>query len=203
LAEWSYAHVLPYFRRQESWEGGASYFRGGDGPLTVRTTRFTDPLVDAFAASCASAGHPATPDYNGARQEGFGRWQMTVRDGRRGSAGVGYLKPALARSNLTVIVDALASRIVMDGARATGIEYVRRGSMAIAHAAREVILAGGVINSPQLLMLSGIGDPAELRTHGIGVRAAVPGVRKNLRDHISAGPSSTRPGRRPLHPPTR
>ena len=199
LPEWSYAHVLPYFRRQESWEGGASYFRGGDGPLTVRATRFADPLVDAFAASCASAGHPATTDYNGARQEGFGRWQMTVRDGRRCSAAAAYLRPALARGNLTVTVNALATRIVMDGARATGIEFFRRGSLAIAHAEREVILAGGVINSPQLLMLSGIGDPVELRAHGIGIRAAVPSVGKNLRDHISVGPSYARGEPGPFH----
>jgi choline dehydrogenase-like flavoprotein len=199
LTEWSYAHVLPYFRRQESWEGGASYFRGGDGPLSVRTTRFTDPLVDAFAASAVSAGFPSTPDYNGARQEGVGRWQMTVRDGRRCSAAVGYLRPALSRRNLTVTVDALATRIVVEGTRAAGIEFVRNGSMSIARAEREVILAGGVINSPQLLMLSGIGDPAELRTHGIGVRAAVPGVGQNLRDHISVGPSWTRTDRGPFH----
>ena len=199
LPEWSYAHVLPYFRRQESWEGGASYFRGGDGPLSVRTTRFTDPLVDAFAASASSAGFPSTPDYNGARQEGVGRWQMTVRNGQRCSAAVGYLRPALSRRNLTVTVEALATRIVIEGTRAVGIEYVRNGSMAIARAEREVILAGGVINSPQLLMLSGIGDPAELRTHGIGIRAAVPGVGQNLRDHISVGPSWTRSDRGPFH----
>src|SRR5215471_16621461 len=199
LAEWSYAHVLPYFRRQESWEGGASYFRGGDGPLTVRTPRFADPLVDAFAASCASAGHPATPDYNGARQEGFGRWQMTVRGGRRCSAAVGYLRPALARGNVAVIVNALATRIVMDGARATGIEFFRRGSLAIAHAEREVILAGGVINSPQLLMLSGIGDPVELRAVGIDARVALSGVGKNLQDHISAPIAYARNEPGPLH----
>src|SRR3981189_2566306 len=95
VARGAYAHVLPYFRRQESWEGGASYFRGGDGPLAVRTTRFADPLVDAFAAAGAAAGHPATAHYNGARQEGFGRGQMTVRDGQRCSAAVGYPPPAL------------------------------------------------------------------------------------------------------------
>jgi choline dehydrogenase/4-pyridoxate dehydrogenase len=199
LAEWSFAHVLPYFRRQESWEGGASYFRGGDGPLGVRTTRFADPVVDAFAAAGVSAGYPATPDYNGARQEGFGRWQMTVRDGRRCSAAVGYLRPALARRNLTVVVQALATRIVMDATRAVGIEYRERGRASLAHAEREVILAGGVINSPQLLMLSGIGDPAELGAHGINVQVPLPGVGKNLQDHISAGPSWTRSGTGEFH----
>ena len=192
LSEWSYAHVLPYFRRQECWEGGASYFRGGDGPLSVRTTRFTDPVVDAFAAAGVSAGYPATPDYNGARQEGFGRWQMTVRDGRRCSAAVAYLRPALARRNLTVEVNALATRIVLDATRAVGIEYRHKRRMVAARADREVILAGGVINSPQLLMLSGIGDPAELGAHGIDVHVPLPGVGKNLQDHISVGPSWTR-----------
>ena len=192
LPEWSYAHVLPYFRRQESWEGGASYFRGGDGPLSVRATRFTDPVVDAFAAAGTSAGYPATPDYNGARQEGFGRWQMTVRDGRRCSAAVAYLRPALARRNLTVVVDAHATKIVLDAARAVGIEYRHKRRLVAARAEREVILAGGVINSPQLLMLSGIGDPAELAAHGIDVHVALPGVGTNLQDHISVGPSWTR-----------
>jgi choline dehydrogenase/4-pyridoxate dehydrogenase len=200
LAEWSYAHVLPYFRRQESWEDGPSYFRGGDGPLGVRTTRFADPLVDAFAAAGREAGYPATADYNGARQEGFGRWQMTVRDGRRCSAAVAYLKPALARRNLTVVVQALATRIVMDAARAIGIEYLERGRARRARAEREVILAGGVINSPQLLMLSGIGDPDELAAHGIDVQVPLPGVGKNLQDHISVGPAWTRQGRGPFHP---
>ena len=198
LADWSYAHVLPYFRRQETWEGGASYFRGGGGPLGVRTTRFSDPLLDAFAAAGASAGYPATADYNGARQEGFGRWQMTVRDGRRCSAAVAYLRPALARKNLTVTVNALATRIVIDRERATGIEYLCGGRRQIARAAREVILAGGVINAPQLLMLSGIGDPAALAPHGIPVRIALAGVGKNLQDHISVGPSWIRNGSGPF-----
>ncbi len=199
LPDWSYAHVLPYFRRQESWEGGASYFRGGDGPLTVRTTRFTDPVVEAFAAAGLSAGFPATPDYNGARQEGIGRWQMTVRDGRRCSAAVAYLRPALGRRNLSVVVDAHATRIVLDAARAVGIEYRHKRRLVAARAEREVILAGGVINSPQLLMLSGIGDPAELAAHGIETHVPLPGVGKNLQDHISVGPSWTRRGSGAFH----
>jgi choline dehydrogenase/4-pyridoxate dehydrogenase len=199
LPEWSYAHALPYFRRQEAWEGGTSYFRGGDGPLSVRTTRFTDPVVDAFAAAGAAAGYPSTPDYNGARQEGIGRWQMTVRDGRRCSAAVAYLRPALGRRNLTVVVDAHASRVVLDAARAVGIEYRHKRRLVAARAEREVILAGGVINSPQLLMLSGIGDPAELAAHGIETHVPLPGVGKNLQDHISVGPSWTRRGTGAFH----
>jgi 4-pyridoxate dehydrogenase len=199
LREWSYAHVLPYFRRQEAWEAGASYFRGGDGPLGVRATRFADPLIDAFAAAGVSAGFPATADYNGARQEGFARVQMTVRDGRRCSAAAAYLRPALARRNLTVVTGVLATRIMMEGTRATGIEYRHGRQRMSVRAEREVILAGGVINSPQLLMLSGIGDPAELAAHGIAVRVPLPGVGKNLQDHISAGPAWQRRGRGPFH----
>jgi 4-pyridoxate dehydrogenase len=199
LHEWSYAHVLPYFRRQEAWEGGASYFRGGDGPLSVRTTRFADPLIDAFAAAGAAAGFPASPDYNGARQEGFARIQMTVREGRRCSAAVAYLRPALARRSLTVVTGALVTQIVLEGTRAVGVEYRVGGRRVIARADDEVILSGGTINSPQLLMLSGIGDPAELAAHGIRVRVPLPGVGQNLQDHISAGPAWQRRGGGPFH----
>jgi 4-pyridoxate dehydrogenase len=186
LGAWSYAHVLPYFRRQESWKGGASYYRGGDGPLSTQMTRFTDPLVDAFAAAGREAGHPATPDYNGAQQEGFGVWQMTVRDGRRCSAAVAYLRPALQRPNLKVVVNALTTRVVVENNRAVGVEYIHNGKTQIVRADREVILCGGVINSPQVLMLSGIGDPDELRAHGIAAQVPLRGVGKNLQDHISA-----------------
>jgi choline dehydrogenase/4-pyridoxate dehydrogenase len=199
LYEWSYAHVLPYFRRQEAWEGGTSYFRGGDGPLSVRTTRFADPLIDAFVAAGISAGFPATADYNGARQEGFAKIQMTVRDGRRCSAAVAYLRPALARRNLRVVTGALATQIMMDGARAVGVAYHIGRQRVIARADDEVILAGGTINSPQLLMLSGIGDPAELAAHGIAVRVPLPGVGKNLQDHVSAGPAWQRREPGPFH----
>jgi len=186
LTAWSYAHVLPYFRRQESWKGGSSFYRGGDGPLTTQMTRFSDPLVDAFAAAGLAAGYRTTADYNGAQQEGFGVWQMTVRDGRRCSAADAYLRPALPRKNLNVEVQALATRLIFDGTRAAGVEFLKHGETMTAHAEREVILSGGVINSPQLLMLSGIGDPDELRAHGIAVKVALPGVGKNLQDHISA-----------------
>ena len=199
LHEWSYAHVLPYFRRQEAWEGGTSYFRGGDGPLSVRTTRFADPLIDAFAAAGVAAGFSATTDYNGARQEGFAKIQMTVRDGRRCSAAVAYLRPALARRNLRVVTGALATQIMMDGTRAVGVAYHVGRQRVIARADDEVILAGGTINSPQLLMLSGIGDPAELAAHGIAVRVPLPGVGKNLQDHVSAGPGWQRRGPGPFH----
>jgi choline dehydrogenase/4-pyridoxate dehydrogenase len=186
LPGWSYADVLPYFRRQETWSGGASSYRGGNGPLVTRPSRYDDPLVDAYLEAGEAAGYPITEDYNGANPEGFGRLQMTIRDGRRCSAATAYLRPALARANLDVLVNALATRIVFDGHRAVGVEYLENGDRDVARAEREVLLSGGVVNSPQLLMLSGIGDPAELKTHSIEVKAPLLGVGKNLQDHISA-----------------
>jgi len=187
LTQWSYAHVLPYFRRQESWEGGADQYRGGDGPLTTRRTRFSDPIVEAFAAAGTAAGYGWTDDFNGRQQEGFTPRQVTIRNGRRCSAAVAYLRPALSRSSLRVEIGASVNRVLIDGHRAVGVEYVSAsGETSQVHAAREVILAGGAINSPQLLMLSGIGDPAELRTHGIETKVPLAGVGKNLQDHLSA-----------------
>ena len=199
LAGWSYGHVLPYFRRQESWDGGPSFYRGGDGPLSTQMTRFSDPLVDAFAASGEAAGYKSTPDYNGAQQEGFGVWQMTVRNGRRCSAADAYLRPALDRPNLKIETGALVTRVIFSGKRAIGIEYTQRGRNITVHADQEVILCGGVINSPQLLMLSGIGDPDELRTHGIAPQVALSGVGKNLQDHISAQVAYARKEPGPFH----
>jgi 4-pyridoxate dehydrogenase len=199
LTTWSYAHVLPYFRRQESWEGGASTYRGGDGPLTTRLTRYQDPLVAAYCAAGEAAGHPLTDDYNGAKQEGFGRSQQTIRNGRRCSAAVAYLRPALARPNLAVEVKALATRIVFEGDRAVGVEYLKGGERLTARAHREVILAGGVINSPQLLMLSGIGDPEALGIQGIAVKVPLRGVGANLQDHVSVTVAYARKEPGPLH----
>jgi 4-pyridoxate dehydrogenase len=198
LPGWSYADVLPYFRRQESWEGGSGPYRGGDGPLTVGTARYADPLVEACLAAGRSLQLPATPDYNGAQQEGLGRIQQTIRNGRRCSAAEAYLRPALPRPNLRVETSALASRIVLEGGRAVGVEYERRGVASVARAEREIILSGGVINSPQLLMLSGIGDPEALRAHGIEVMAELPGVGKNLQDHLSVLADYERRGQGPF-----
>jgi 4-pyridoxate dehydrogenase len=152
LKSWSYAHALPYFRRQEAWEGGGSQFRGAEGPLTTRVSRYEDPLIEAMIDAGIAAGHPAAADYNGAEQHGIGRMQFTIRNGMRCSTAVAYLRPVLSRKNLTVLTHALANRIVFAGKRAVGIEYVHRGQTAIARADREVLLAGGVINSPQLLI---------------------------------------------------
>jgi 4-pyridoxate dehydrogenase len=186
LPDWSYDRVLPYFRKQESWEGGANAYRGGGGPLATRKARYQDPLVDAYLAAAQEAGHGLTDDYNGATQEGFARMQMTIRGGRRESAATAYLHPALSRKNLNVRVGSLVTRIAIEAGRTVGVDYRHKGEHCFAAAEREVILCGGAINSPQLLMLSGIGDPAELSAHGIAVKAASPGVGKNLQDHVAA-----------------
>ena len=194
LPEWSYANVLPYFRKAETWAGGANAYRGGDGPLDTHFTTFEDPLCEAFLAAGRSAGYPATDDYNGPHPEGFARIQTTMRNGRRGSTATCYLRPVLSRPNLQVETDALATGIAFEGNRAGGIEYTQGGTSHSASASREVILCGGSINSPHLLMLSGIGDPAELRAHGIAPRVALKGVGRNLLDHTSAALAFRRKG---------
>jgi choline dehydrogenase/4-pyridoxate dehydrogenase len=199
LPEWSFAHVLPYFRKQEAWEDGPNEFRGGDGPLKTRRNRYADPLVEAWRAAGVGAGYKITDDLNGADQEGFGAWQTTNVDGRRCSASVAYLRPALTRSNLAVETLALATGVRMEGDRAVGVDYVQGGQRKFAAADREVILSGGVINSPQLLMLAGIGDPDKLRAHGVRPRVALRGVGENLQDHISAGIAYARQPPGPFH----
>ena len=186
LTGWSYAHALPYFRRQERWEGGGDVYRGGDGPLVTEKSRYEDPLCDAYVDAARAAGLPVTEDYNGAQQDGFARMQMTIENGRRCSGAVAYLRPALSRRNLTVEIKALVTRLLFDGARVVGVEYTRHGEKTVVRAEREVILAGGSINSPQLLMLSGIGDPDELGAQQIPVRVPLSGVGKNLQDHVAA-----------------
>ena len=187
LSGWSYRDVLPYFRKSENWEQGADAYRGSGGPLTTVRTRYADPLVEAFLEAGEFAGLGVTDDYNGARNEGICRFQWTIRDGRRCSAAVAYLRPALKRPKLTLHSKALALRVIVEHGRAVGVEYERGGQVRVARADREVILSGGVINSPQLLMLSGIGDPDRLAEHGIACVHALPGVGQNLQDHLSVG----------------
>ncbi|MDH5750170.1 MAG: choline dehydrogenase [Rhodospirillales bacterium] len=182
---WSYAEVLPYFRRSETWEGGGDAYRGGNGPLQVISARTTDPLFEAWIEAGGKAGHAFTDDYNGARQVGFGRSQWTIENGRRCSAARAFLHPAMARSNLTVITRALAGRILMERSRAVGVEYLHNSSVVRVRAAREVILTGGVFNSPQLLMLSGIGPADHLRKTGIDPVLDLPGVGGNLQEHLA------------------
>jgi len=185
LTQWSYAHVLPYFRKQESWESGATLYRGANGPLHTRKSRYQDPLVQSWLAAGQAAGFPYVDDYNAARQEGFSLLQSTIRNGKRCSNATAYLHPVLRRANLTVRTHALTHKILLQHRRATGVAYSVRNTLHQAHARREVLLCAGVINSPQILMLSGVGDPAALQSLGIPIQAALPGVGQNLQDHLS------------------
>jgi len=184
---WSYADVLPYFRRMETWhdggQGGDSYWRGKDGPLHVSRGPRKNPLFQAFVDAGKQAGYEATDDYNGEQQEGFGPMEQTVHKGRRWSAANAYLRPALKRENVA-LTRALAQRVVMEDGRAVGVEVLRGGKTEVIRARREVILAASSINSPKLLMLSGIGPAAHLAEHGIDVVADRPGVGGNLQDHL-------------------
>ena len=184
---WGYADVLPYYKRMEDWHdgghGGDAGWRGQGGPLHVTRGKRDNPLVQAFVQAGAEAGYPVTGDYNGQQQEGFGPFDMTVWKGRRWSAASAYLKPALATGNCT-LVRALAQRVVIDQGRATGVEVLRNGARQVISATREVVLAASSLNSPKLLMLSGIGPAAHLADHGIDVVADRPGVGQNLQDHL-------------------
>lgn len=187
LPLWDYAHILPYFKRSENWEGGQDTYRGNQGPLHVTLARIHDPILEAYRDAALSIGISETSDYNGARQEGLGIPQQNIYKGRRVSASTAYLRPAMNRDNLTVLVKAMGIRILFEGSRAAGIAYVKGGARREVSATREVVLAGGAINTPQLLMLSGIGPADDLKKHGIHVVVDLPGVGKNLQDHISAG----------------
>jgi 4-pyridoxate dehydrogenase len=182
---WSYADVLPYFKRTERWEGGENAWRGGSGPLGTEYARTPDPIYGAWIEAAVAAGFPHTKDYNGEQQEGFGRSQYTIRDGYRSSSANAYLKPVRTRSNLDVETGAHATRVLLQGTRATGVEYVKGGRTAQVEAAREVILCGGAFNSPPLLMLSGIGPAAHLAEMGVKPVIDLP-VGKNLQDHLGA-----------------
>nr|WP_315471363.1 choline dehydrogenase [uncultured Sphingorhabdus sp.] len=181
---WGYADVLPYFKRAEGRAEGGNEYRGGDGPLSTSYGPLDNPLHQAWLDAAQQAGYALTEDYNGYAQEGFGRMDMTVRDGTRCSAAKAYLYEARKRPNLKVIERALVTRILFEGTRAIGVEYERAGQLHQLRAAREVILSGGPINSVQLLKLSGIGPADELQQHGIKVRADRPGVGANLQDHL-------------------
>ncbi len=188
---WSYADVLPYFQRCETFEKGENTWRGGSGPLGTDFARTQDPLYEAWLEAAKACGYPLTPDYNGKQQEGFGRGQFTIRNGWRSSSANAFLKPARNRKNLTVAVNAHTTRVTLAGTRATGVEYVHNGATVRAEAAREVIVAAGTFNSPQILMLSGIGPAEHLRSFGINVIADLP-VGKNLQDHLGAYMTYTR-----------
>ncbi len=181
---WTYADVLPYFRRAERHEFGADAYHGADGPLAVAASKMTNPLCTAFVEAGVEAGYPRSDDVNAMRQEGFGRADRTTSpDGRRADVATMYLNPIRHRKNLTIATGALVTRVMMEGRRAIGVAYEQNGRRHQAMAAREIILSGGALNSPQLLMLSGIGPADELARHGIPLVHELKGVGRNLQDH--------------------
>ncbi|WP_294352845.1 choline dehydrogenase [uncultured Sphingomonas sp.] len=183
-AGWGYDDLLPYFRRAEDQQRGADQWHGVGGPLAVSDATGPHPLCDAFIAAAAEAGHPVNPDFNGATQEGAGYFQTTSRRGRRCSAAVAYLRPARDRRNLDIATGAHVRRILFDGRRAVGVEWIGDGAKREARATREVILSAGAIGSPQLLQLSGVGDAAHLAALGIAPVHHNPEVGANLQDHL-------------------
>ena len=189
---WSHAEVLPYFKRCETWEQGGSAWRGGAGPVGTEYAKTKDPIFDAWIEAANAVGLPVTEDYNGPQPIGFSKGQYTIRNGRRSSSANAFLKPARGRPNLTVHTRAHATRIQMNGTTATGVEYLRKGKPVSAQADCEVILSGGVFNTPQLLMLSGIGSAPHLRGFGIDCLSDLP-VGQNLQDHLVASNFWTRP----------
>ncbi len=181
---WSYAEVLPYFRKSETHEERRDAFHGDDGPLSVCRARGTNGLFDRFVQAGIEAGYAFNDDFNGEVQEGFGRYDFTIRNGKRCSTSKAFLRPAMRRPNLTVQTHALTLRIVMENGKAVGVDYAVGGAPRHARAAREIVLSAGAVNSPQVLMLSGIGDADELGAHGINAIHHLPGVGKNLQDHV-------------------
>ncbi len=180
---WGYADVLPYFKRMEKTNNGDDSYRGRDGLLHVQYGNLKNPLYTAFIQAAAEAGYPTTTDYNGYQQEGFGKMEMTVSGGKRWSAATAYLKPALQRSNCRLL-HCFVRRIVFDGKKAVGVEVMQKGKVVMVKADREVVLAAGSINSPKILLSSGVGPADELKKLGIAVVADRKGVGKNLQDHL-------------------
>ena len=181
---WSFADVLPYFKRSETNETGADDFHGGDGPLHVSNALKSSPIFQVLIDAGKQAGYKVTPDFNGAQQEGFGFFQLTIKNGHRWNTSTAYLQPAFTRQNLKVEVEALITRVIIEDGRAVGIEYRQNGQLHQVRARREVILSCGAIGTPQVLMLSGIGDAEYLRRFDIPVVADLPGVGQNLQDHL-------------------
>jgi len=183
LTGWGFSGVLPFFRKSEDQENGSSAYHGSGGPLSVQNLRYTNPLSRVFLDAASQAGYSRTEDFNGPHQRGFGYYQLTQRNGRRCSTATAYLKPVIERPNLVVSTHSQAERLVLEGTRVCGVKYRRKGKD-ITASAGHVILAGGAINSPQLLMLSGIGPADHLGSLGIPVKHDLPGVGKNLQDHL-------------------
>ncbi len=186
---WSWDDVLPYFKKSETWNGpNGTELRGTDGPLSVQPSRLKREIVDRWIEAAEAAGYRRNPDYNDVDQEGVGYFQLTMKGGRRCSSAVAYLNPARDRKNLTILTDAQTERVLLKDGRAVGVRARIKDRMTDVMARCEVILSAGAIGSPQILMLSGIGDPQELDPHSIEVAAPLPGVGKNLQDHLQARP---------------
>jgi choline dehydrogenase len=183
---WSYRELLPYFKRSEAYEGGASEYHGVSGELGVSDLRNHHPYCEAWLAAGAEAGHALTDDFNGVQPDGLGRYQLTLRGHWRCDAATAFLAPVRQRPNLRVLTAARVMRVLIERGRATGIEWVERGQRETAVAEREVILAAGALQSPQLLQLSGIGPAALLQRHAIGIAVDAPEVGANLQDHYQA-----------------
>ena len=181
---WSYAEVLPYFRRLEQRETGEDAYRGGEGPMRVRPADYPNPLNQAFLEAGVEAGFPYSDDFNGHRQEGVGRFDVNISDGKRWNTSLAYLSPVMERSNLDVQTDALVTRILFNGSRACAVELSVGGQLQTVETSHEIVLSAGAINSPQLLILSGVGDPAELQKLDIPVSIDLPSVGQNLQDHL-------------------
>ena len=184
---WSYADVLPYFKKAEHQERGASAYHGGGGPLNVADLRCVNPLTRAFVAAGVELGWPHTTDFNGAEQEGVGVYQVTQKQGQRHSTADAYLKPIRRRHNLTVLPRTHVTHLLFEQRRCVGVAYMRDGQPQHTQVRREVLLCAGAINSPQLLLLSGIGPAAHLQKLGIPITRDLPGVGQNLQDHLGAG----------------
>ena len=185
---WSWEDVLPLFKKAENWEGDKDEIRGTEGPLSVSKNRVNREIVDAWLSSAVAAGYPWTDDYNQENQEGVGYFQMTIKDGRRCSSAAAYLKPISNRKNLHIITRAHSKKVVFEGTKAVGVEVEINGKKKTVFARKEIILSAGAIGSPQLLMLSGIGEAEPLKSHGIEVLFDSPGVGKNLQDHLQVRP---------------
>jgi choline dehydrogenase len=184
LPGWSYDEVLPAFRRSEGHVQRNGAFHSQDGELTVCRARGWNPLMDVFCKAGEEAGYPLNDDFNGAEQEGFGRFDFTIRKGKRWSTSWAFLRPVMGRPNLTVLTGATTNRVIVERGRAVGVEFVHEGAVETAHAERDIVLSSGVVNSPKALLLSGIGPASELEKIGVKPAHDLPGVGKNLQDHV-------------------
>jgi len=203
LTGWGYADILPYFKRSESLEGGGDTYHGGEGPLHISKASSKSEIYSRFIAAGREAGFRVTPDFNGVQQEGFGPYQMTIRNGQRWSTSAAFLKPALERPNLTAETDARTSRIIIENGRAVGVDYIQGGVAKTSRADGEVLLCAGAVQSPQILQLSGIGEPDSLRAAGVTPTHALAGVGANLQDHLDMALSWETPGVKTVHSHTK